>query len=156
MSGGVFAASWAGGYLCHLGENRGTAGREDRGCGDHRTHHRGRRGSRSVCGLRTDIRSLLSRAISHSPFGRKVLVSAVAQGMFSPGSNATTRLHHATRRGPMPLAARAQQSPSLPKSRRYRRADRRPRSREKRIGRVVPSQESREGVHYFQYQHLVP
>jgi hypothetical protein len=34
------------------------------------------------------------RAISHSPFGRKVLVLAIAQGMFSAGSNATTRVHH--------------------------------------------------------------
>src|SRR5436190_1690038 len=33
------------------------------------------------------------RVFSHSPFGRKVLVSAIAQGMFSAVSNATTRVH---------------------------------------------------------------
>jgi hypothetical protein len=37
--------------------------------------------------------------------------------------------------------------------RRYRRANPHPRSRERRIGRVVPSRESREVLHYFQYQH---
>jgi hypothetical protein len=35
------------------------------------------------------------------------------------------------------------------KSRRYRRADRHPRSSEKRIGRIVPSRESREVLHHF-------
>src|SRR6266702_4683375 len=34
------------------------------------------------------------RAFSHSPFGRKVLVLAIARGMLSAGSNATTRVHH--------------------------------------------------------------
>jgi putative ABC transport system substrate-binding protein len=38
------------------------------------------------------------RAISRSPFGRKVLVLAIAKSMFSAVSNATTRVHHATRR----------------------------------------------------------
>ena len=37
-------------------------------------------------------------AISPSPFRRKVLVLAIAQGLVSAGSNATTRVHHATRR----------------------------------------------------------
>jgi hypothetical protein len=31
--------------------------------------------------------------IFHSPFGREVLVLAIAQGMFSAVSNATTRVH---------------------------------------------------------------
>jgi hypothetical protein len=37
-------------------------------------------------------------AISHSPFGRKVLGLAIAQGMFSAGSNAAPRVHHSYRR----------------------------------------------------------
>src|SRR6267378_8170950 len=41
--------------------------------------------------------SVANRAISRSPFARKVLILTIAQGMFSAGSNATTRVHHATR-----------------------------------------------------------
>jgi hypothetical protein len=37
--------------------------------------------------------------ISDSPFGREVLVLAIAQGMFSAVSNATTRVHSRGRGG---------------------------------------------------------
>src|SRR3984893_12480470 len=46
------------------------------------------------------------RTISHSPFGLKVLVLAVAQGMFSAVSNATTRVHLSSRGRGSVLAAR--------------------------------------------------